>query len=109
MQVLHFPLETRRGGKLEATLNIRIDAALKQRGNAVLEAAGMGPSEIVRALWEEMAETRQVPQFSVQRQREHDEKARKRALLLELASFPKTTYSDYTDEQLREEYSAQFA
>lgn len=32
-------------------MNTRIDADLKQRGDAVLERAGYSPSEAVRALW----------------------------------------------------------
>lgn len=94
---------------MDATLNIRLDATLKQRGNAVLQAAGMGPSEVVRALWEEMAATRKVPEFSTQRSQKDSEKLRKLAAIVELASFPKTEYSTMTDEELREEYYAQFA
>ena len=94
---------------MDATLNIRLDATLKQRGNAVLEAAGMGPSEIVRALWEEMAVTRQVPEFSTQRAQKDEERRHLRAEILAFSTHPRTRYSTMTDEELREEYYAQFA
>lgn len=94
---------------MDATLNIRIDATLKQRGNAVLQAAGLGPSDIVRALWEEMAATRRVPEFSTQREQQDEERRRVKADILAFATHPKTRYSTMTDEELREEYYAQFA
>lgn len=94
---------------MEATLNIRLDASLKRRGNAVLEAAGLGPSDVVRSLWEELATTQKVPTFSTQRSKEDAEKAKKKAALAFLASFPKTPYSYMTDEELAEEYYSQFA
>ena len=35
-----------------AQINVRIDAGLKGRGDAALAAAGLTPSQAVRALWE---------------------------------------------------------
>lgn len=94
---------------MEATLNIRLDAALKRRGNAVLEAAGLGPSDVVRGLWEELAATQKVPEFCLQRSRGGAEKAKKREALAALAAFPETPYSALTDAELADDYYSQFA
>ena len=94
---------------MEATLNVRLDAALKARGNAVLEAAGLGASDIVRALWEEMAVTQKVPEFSAHQVKEDEEERQIRAEIMAFATHPRTKYSTMTDEELREGYYAQFA
>lgn len=42
-------------------LNTRIDPGLKARGDAVFARAGIGSSEVVRAVWETAARTQKVP------------------------------------------------
>lgn len=44
-------------------LNTRIDASLKQSGDAVLARNGFSASEAVRALWEYVAQNQAVPSF----------------------------------------------
>lgn len=39
-----------------AQINVRIDKDLKQAGDAVLAGEGMSPSEVVRALWNKLAQ-----------------------------------------------------
>ena len=49
---------------MDATqMNTRIDAALKGRGDATLEAHGRTPSDAVRSLWRFLAEERTLPDF----------------------------------------------
>lgn len=36
-------------------LNVRLDAELKQRGDATLARAGISPSQVVRMLWRKLA------------------------------------------------------
>ncbi len=44
-------------------MNVRIDPALKQRGDAIFQKQGMTPSQAVRCLWEYAAEHGSVPEF----------------------------------------------
>ena len=45
---------------MQATLNIRIDETLKERGDRVLRDNGVSTSTAVRSLWAHMASTRAV-------------------------------------------------
>ena len=45
-----------------AQINARINAELKQRGDAALAAAGLTPTQAVRALWELAAEHAERPE-----------------------------------------------
>ncbi len=44
-------------------MNVRIDPALKQRGDAIFQKQGITPSQAVRCLWEYAAEHGSVPDF----------------------------------------------
>jgi len=46
-----------------AQMNIRIDDALKNRGDAVFRRYGVTPSDAVRALWNYTAEHEELPEF----------------------------------------------
>lgn len=48
---------------MQSVLNVRMDSALKKRGDKVLADSGMSVSEAVRALWSVLAETHEVPEF----------------------------------------------
>ena len=48
-------------------LNTRIDAALKQSGDAVFSRNGYSSSEVVRAVWRYAAEHQAVPPFMEKR------------------------------------------
>lgn len=48
---------------MQSVLNVRIDSALKERGDKVLAENGISVSNAVRSLWEELAKTREVPSF----------------------------------------------
>ena len=48
---------------MDATLNARMDSTLKERGDKVLRDNGISVSTAVRALWQELASTRELPDF----------------------------------------------
>lgn len=45
-----------------AQINVRLDARRKEAGDAALREVGISPSEIVRALWDKMAQRGQALQ-----------------------------------------------
>ena len=47
----------------QATINVRMNAALKERGDGVLREHGLSTSQAIRALWRQLAQTREVPAF----------------------------------------------
>ena len=88
------------GGPLDATLNIRINAPLKERGDKVLREHGMSASAAVRALWQELATTRKLPEFL---EKAADNSSEKRAKLLALDSLTgiaQGELSNMSDEEL---------
>lgn len=48
---------------MQSILNVRMDSALKERGDKVLAENGISVSRAVRALWEELAKSREIPCF----------------------------------------------
>ena len=48
---------------MQSVLNVRMDSALKERGDKVLSEHGVSVSNAVRALWTELSETRVLPDF----------------------------------------------
>jgi RHH-type rel operon transcriptional repressor/antitoxin RelB len=93
-------------------LNTRIDPELKRRGDAVFARAGLTPSEVVRAVWQEAADTQRVPECVMRTREEDPERARRRQAIQEgaecvrahmksLGIRPSYTPLDY--EQLRDE------
>lgn len=46
-----------------ATINVRLNAAVKERGDQVLRDQGISTSQAVRGLWNAMARTHSVPDF----------------------------------------------
>ncbi len=81
---------------MSATLNVRMDAVLKQRGDAVLKAHGISVTEAVRMLWQELAESRQLPIFM------ETAKKAKRNALDQLGSFPPVELSSASDQELKD-------
>ena len=66
---------------MDATLNVRMSASLKQRGDKVLRDNGISTSAAVRALWQELADTRKLPAFlKAEGQDSSAKKAKLRAL-----------------------------
>lgn len=63
-----------------STINIRINTALKERGDAVLKQNGISTSEAIRMLWEELERTHQLPEFLLRRQADRDQLEKKRKL-----------------------------
>ena len=47
----------------QATINVRMDSALKERAGAVLESYGISTTQAITRLWEEMAQSPAIPDF----------------------------------------------
>lgn len=93
---------------MEATLNVRMEAPLKQRGDSVLREHGISTSEAVRALWRHMAETHSVPDFMTE---DSSDKARheKMAALAELLGSAEGALTHATDAELESLGKARYA
>lgn len=87
---------------MSATLNVRMDTVLKQRGDAVLKANGISVTEAVRMLWQELAKSRQLPAFMRASQAQESAKRTKREALDRLSSFPPTELSYASDQELKD-------
>lgn len=93
---------------MQATLNIRIDETLKERGDKVLRDHGISTSAAVRALWTQMANTRDLPEFLHDELRMQDGRDKKKALLKALAGVGEGSCSALTDDQMRELYRSRY-
>ena len=83
-------------GASQATINVRMDPALKERGDVVLRRHGLTTSNVVRQLWEELARTREVPDFLLRGSSaaEQAERRRKGAVLRSLVGAAKAPVPD---------------
>ena len=61
----------------QATINARLNATVKERGDKVLRDNGISTTEAIRGLWSTMARTREVPSFLAQ-ECKRDEAAERR-------------------------------
>lgn len=93
---------------MQATLNIRIDETLKERGDKVLRDHGISTSAAVRALWTQMANTRDLPEFLHDELRMQDGRDKKKALLKALAGVGEGSCSALTDDQMHELYRSRY-
>lgn len=93
---------------MQATLNIRIDETLKERGDKVLRDHGISTSAAVRALWTQMANTRDLPAFLHEELRLRDGRDKKKALLRALAGVGEGSCSTMTDDEMREQYRSRY-
>lgn len=85
----------------QATINARLNAAVKERGDRVLREHGLSTTEAIRGLWFSMARTREVPAFLME-ECAHDETAdrqRKREVARGLAGLARKG-SGLSDEEL---------
>ena len=62
-------------------VNIRMDDALKQAGDEVLGRYGFSATQAIRALWEHVAHSGEVPDFMLSAEPDAGECARKLALI----------------------------
>ena len=86
---------------MEAMLNVQMSATLKERGDEVLRENDISASAAVRALWQELADTRTLPQFLQDATAEsHDRKA-KTAALNALVGVAEGTLSNLSDTELK--------
>ena len=85
---------------MDATLNVRLNASLKERGDKVLRENGISASAAVRALWREMASTRSLPSFLEDATNEAAAKKAKTQALDQLAGVAQGLLSNMSDEEL---------
>ena len=85
---------------MDATLNVRLNASLKERGDKVLRENGISASTAVRALWREMASTRSLPSFLQDATNEAAAKKAKTQALDQLAGVAQGLLSNMSDEEL---------
>ena len=85
---------------MEATLNVRMSAPLKERGDKVLREHGISTSAAVRALWQELATTRTLPEFLQKTVEDSPAKRAKLLALNELVGVAQGGLSNLTDAEL---------
>lgn len=85
---------------MDATLNVRMNAPLKERGDKVLRENGISTSAAVRALWQELATTRTLPDFLQGITKEAEAKTSKKRALDGLVGIARGPLSNLTDEEL---------
>lgn len=88
------------------TINIRINSTLKERGDAVLKQNGISTTEAIRMLWEEMSQTRQLPDFIARKQENSANSIREKKFkaLDCLCAIAQPTDFSPTDKHLFDEY-----
>ena len=86
---------------MDSTLNVRMDASLKARGDKVLRKNGISTSYAVRALWRELANTRELPPFLMEASADYGDRKRKAAALNALVGVAQGRLSDLSDDELR--------
>ena len=85
---------------MDATLNVRMDAALKERGDKILREHEVSASVAVRALWQEMVSTRALPAFLVEATSGNAEKKTKARALGQLVGVAQGSLSNLSDAEL---------
>lgn len=93
---------------MQATLNIRIDDALKERGDKVLREHGVSTSAAVRALWEQLAASKELPDFLREKLDAQDGREKRKAALKALAGVGEGACSNMTDEEMRAQYMSRY-
>lgn len=86
----------------QVTINVRINGTLKERGDSVLRKNGVSTTQAIRGLWEQLAQTHQLPDFlQVGEDAEVErEKRRRKKALLGLANCARGSHEAETDELL---------
>ena len=85
---------------MDRTLNIRIQAPLKERGDKVLREHGISASAAARALWQELASTRTLPEFLEKATSTSSAKKAKLLALDNLTGVAQGALSTLSDEEL---------
>ena len=93
---------------MEATLNVRMDAVAKERGDKVLKENGISTSAAVRALWDELARTRTLPDFLANLKSDSSVKSKQVAALSELTGIARGSLTNMSDQQLEELGAARY-
>lgn len=72
---------------MQSVLNVRMDSVLKERGDKVLAEHGISVSSAVRSLWEELATSREIPDFIKDSSDAEVQKVRRKRALETLCSI----------------------
>lgn len=86
---------------MEATLNVRINGTLKERGDKVLREHGISTSAAIRALWQELADTREIPPFLAAATKEEMARKAKASALDALTGIAQGSLSNLSDNELQ--------
>lgn len=92
---------------VSGTLNIRIDDALKERGNRVFARHGISTTTAVRKLYEYADREQDVPEWMIDQ--EDDVREKKRRLLRELVGSMRAFPDKDVDVDPREQYRQHLA
>lgn len=92
----------------EATLNVRLNRELKQRGDAILSKEGLTPSKAVRSLYSFMEDHQTVPDCLKDHSEELDVYERRRQGIKRLVGVVELP-DDYGVDQLKSERMARFS
>lgn len=87
---------------MASTLNVRIDSTLKERGDKVLKEHGVTVTEAVRALWETLAKTHELPAFLQEQDSKKEATRKKLDAIGQLGSLRTTAFSNMSDDELRD-------
>ena len=87
---------------MDATLNVRMSPVLKERGDKVLKEHGISTSEAIRALWQELADTRALPPFLMAATQEDSALKAKKLALESLAGIAEGSLSSLDDRELEQ-------
>ena len=93
---------------MQATLNIRIDETLKERGDRVLREHGVSTSAAVRSFWAHLANTRELPEFLSDDLCQRDGREKKKAALRAFAGIGEGVCSNMMDEEMRAMYRSRY-
>ncbi len=87
--------------EVTATINVRLNPVLKERGDNVLKGSGISTTQAIRALWDVMARTRKVPDFVLDEcgEGQTDEKTHKKNIARSLLGIVPRS-SGVTDDEL---------
>lgn len=83
---------------MQSVLNVRMDSALKERGDKVLSENGISVSAAVRALWSQLANTRVLPDFMKDADGREEAKQAKRNALEKLSMIGSRSSARLQDE-----------
>ena len=86
-----------------AVVSGRVDQATKNRADRVIRASGLTAGDVIKALWTQISQTGEVPEFLTTPHDEPDSSARMARYLKFLDSLPPAPqeYAEMSDNQMK--------